>query len=144
MQSFNVINYDFNENKFESYDVMPYLIRCYNERVERFKKIDPQEVDLETFNKYYKVPETFEEFKTFVKDESIFQFWARCEYEIILSPWPYISSPSERYDKEGENDINAWKKHWKEHLASCDKWDVYDQIMMNLDIVTRILMENVS
>ncbi len=136
MQSFNVINYDFNREKFESYDVMPYLVRAYNERIEKAKEYPDSD--------YWKVPKTFDEFKEFVQRESQYQFWARCEYEIVLGPWPYIPSPSERYNKEGEDDINAWKEHWKKHLASCDKWDVHEQIMMNLDIVTRILMENVN
>lgn len=135
MQSFNVINYDFNQQKFESYDIMPYLIDSYHQRIDISKQYPNSD--------NWKVPVTFDEFKKFVKTESQYHFWARCQYEIVLSPWPYISSPSERWDKEGEDDVNAWKEHWKKHLKSCDKWDIFDQIMMNLDIITRILMENV-
>ena len=83
MKKFNVIVYNINGKNFESYDIIPYLVSRYN----KTKK---------------KKPVTFEEFKEFVKDESRYQWWARCEYEIILSPWPYITSPSERYDKKGE------------------------------------------
>ena len=68
----------------------------------------------------------------------------RCEYEIILSPWPYTTSPSERYDKKGENDIEAWKEHWKKHLKECEKIDVHDQVMMNLDVITQIFIECVK
>lgn len=98
MNTYNVINYNCNSNKFETYDVLPYLRNCYN-----------------TTKK--EKPKTFDEFKQFVKDESLYQFWSRCEYEIILVDWPC-------------------KKH-------SEKWDVYDQIIMNLDIVTRLLMEDV-
>jgi hypothetical protein len=151
MKSFNVINYNFNAQKFEAYDVIPYLVNAYKNRVKRYHELekeyknnpdaenDPFITTLETF----KVPKTFDEFKEFVEDESQYQFWSRCEYEIILSPWPYVLSPSEGYDKSKENDIDAWKEHWKKHLDSCDKWDVYDQIMMNLDIVTKLLMESI-
>ena len=99
MQSFNVINYDCNRKKFIAYDVIPYLVRAYKEYKE---------------NKYKKAPETFEEFKKFVKDESMYQFWSRCEYEIILKDWP---------NQQHE-----------------EKWDVFQQIMINLDILTKIVM----
>lgn len=95
MQSFNVINYDINKQKFEAYNVMPYLIECYK--------------------KEKKKPKTFEEFKQFVKEESMYQFWSRCEYETVLVDWPC-------------------QKHE-------EKWDVYDQILMNLDIITDIVMK---
>ena len=136
MKQFNVINYDFNSKKFKSYNVIPYLVNAYNDIVEKHKKYPK--------DKYWNVPKTFAEFKEFAKKESQYQFWARCEYEIILAPWPYLPSPSESYDKSKENDVNVWKEHWKKFLETCDKWDVYDQIMMNIDIVTKILMEEVQ
>lgn len=107
MKQFNVINYNFNAQKFESYDVIPYLISAYNGRIKYHNELPEEE--------YWKVPQTFDEFKEFVKKESLYQFWARCEYEIILVDWPC-------------------KKH-------TEKWDVYQQIMMNLDLVTKTLME---
>ena len=97
MKSFNVINYDCNKKKFIQFDVIPYLVSVYNELKKR--------------------PKTFNEFKEFVKTESQYQFWGRCEYEIILVDWPC----------KGRE----------------EKWDVYRQIMMNLDVVTKILMQEV-
>ena len=110
MKQFNVINYNFNAQKFESYDVIPYLINAYKDRVKRHHN-NPDD-------NYWKVPVTFEEFKNFVQRESQYQFWSRCEYEIILVDWP-----CQKYT---------------------EKWDVYDQIMMNLDIVTKLLMESIE
>ena len=136
MKQFNVINYNFNARKFEPYDVIPYLVHAYNNRVEKHNELPEEE--------YWKVPQTFDEFKEFVQKESQYQFWSRCEYEIILSPWPYVSAPNEGYDTSKENDVEAWKEHWKKHLDSCDKWDVYQQIMMNLDLVTKTLMEELN
>ena len=101
MEIFNVIVYDFNRNKFESYNIIPYLVRTYNE-------IDTH---------YNKIPVTFEEFKEFVRKEAMYQFWARCEYEIILVDWP-----SQKHE---------------------EKWDVYQQILMNLDLVTKLVMESI-
>lgn len=125
MKKFNVIVYNINDKNFESYDIIPYLVSRYN----KTKK---------------EKPVTFEEFKEFVKDESMYQWWSRCEYEIILSPWPYVSSPSERWNKEGENDIEAWKEHWKKHLNECQKIDVYHQVRMNLDVITNLVMESIK
>ena len=99
---FYVINWDVNAQKFIKYDVMRYLVDCYKEA----KK------------KRGKAPTTFDEFKVFVEGHSLYRYWARCEYEVILMDWPC----SQTYKKI----------------------DVHWQLMMNLDIVTKILMENVG
>ena len=82
--------------KFEPYDIMPYLVNRYK----RLKKKD-RPLSL----------------KKFIEDEARYQWWSRCEYEIILSDWP---------------------PHGVE-----EKWDVFKQIMMNIDIITEILEENI-
>lgn len=124
MKSFNVINFNFNARKFEAYDVIPYLVREYHEQIERYNaaKLELEEAKTEDEIKiaksnldYWRVPQTFGEFKKFVKDRAQYQFWSRCEYEIILVDWPCQKTE--------------------------EKWDVYDQIMMNLDIITQIVME---
>ena len=124
MKQFNVINFDFNAKKFEAYDVIPYLVRKYKERVDTCNELE-QDLQNATSEhectlyrdslKYWKVPVTFDEFREFVKSEGQYQFWSRCEYEIILVDWPCQKTE--------------------------EKWDVYDQIMMNIDIVTQIVME---
>lgn len=100
IKPFNVINFNFNSKKFEAYDVMPYFVNCYNKE------------------KKDKRPTTFDEFKEFVKSNSTYMYWARCEYEIIISDWP-----NEKTNK---------------------KIDVHWQIMNNIDVVTKLLIENVS
>lgn len=123
MREFNVIVHNINSGEFEPYNIIPHLVSQYQEKTNK--------------------PKTFDEFKKFVKNESLYEWWARCEYEIILGPWPYTTSPSERYDKKGENDVEVWKKHWKKHLNECQKIDVYYQIMMNLDVITALVMDSV-
>lgn len=102
MKTFNVIIYDPNHKKFVPYNVIPYFVQAYEELKEK---------------KYKKLPETFEEFKSFVKDEGMYQFWSRCEYEIILVDWP-----GQKVEK---------------------KIDVWNQIEMNWDLVTKLVMEEV-
>ena len=100
---FYVIHYEVNSQKFEKYDVMPYLVRCYKESKKK---------------KYIDHPTTFEEFKKFVEDNSRYMYWSRCEYEVILSDWPC--------------------------KLNQEKIDIHWQIMNNIDLVTRLLMENVG
>lgn len=64
---------------------------------------------------YYPVPKTYEEFKEFIIREGKYHYWARCEYEVILKDWPC---------KRTEKKIDVW-------------W----QIELNLDFITKIFME---
>ena len=63
-----------------------------------------------------KRPVTFDEFKQFIINEGRYMWWSKCEYEIIISDWP----PS---GKE-------------------EKWDVFQQVMMNIDVITNLFMEH--
>lgn len=98
MKSFYVIIYDPNRKVFAPYDIIPYLEKCYYEEKDR--------------------PSTLEEFKIFIKRHSTYQWWSRCEYEIILSDWP---------NKSQEKKI-----------------DVHFQVLMNLDVIAEILMNSVN
>lgn len=97
MKQFNVIIEDVNRREFIPYNVIPYLVRQYKEAKNK--------------------PTTFEEFKTFVEKESKYQWWARCEYEVILKEWP-----------TGQRE---------------EKIDVHWQVMMNINTITEILMSEV-
>lgn len=96
MRKFNVIVED--HGRFVPYDIMEYLL-------DRWK---------ETYIKPY----SFKEIREFIKKEAMYQWWARCQYEIIISDWP----PS---GKE-------------------EKWDVYKQIKMNLDNIVILFMGNLK
>ena len=101
INEFNVIVEGYNKKEFISYDVMPYLMRCYEETKKKDK------------------PKTFEEFKEFVRSKSMYQYWCRCEYEIVLN--------------------SLFSGRTKE-----EKIDVYFQISLNINTVTKLLMENVN
>lgn len=85
---------------FEPYDVMPHLI-------DRYKK-----------SKKKKPLETREDVLKFIKSESMYQWWARCEYEIILSDWPCMTEQR--------------------------KIDVHEQLMMNLDVAADLFISNLK
>lgn len=65
------------------------------------------------YKKAKQKPKTLEELKEFIRKESMCRYWSRCEYEMILTGWP------------------VQKKNYK--------LDVHEQIMMNIDIITTIL-----
>lgn len=102
MKTFNVIIWDPNHKKFVPYNVIPYFVQAYEELKQK---------------KYKKVPKTFDEFKEWVIDETHYQFWGRCEYEVILVDWPC-------QQKE-------------------EKIDVCWQIMLNIEFITKLIMESI-
>ena len=97
---FKVIVDNVNTKKFEFYDVMPYFIRCYEDT----KKVNR--------------PKTYEEFKSFIERWSMYMYWGRCQYELVLKPLV-------GHDNEQKADV-----HW--------------QLMHNLELVTSILMLNLG
>ena len=95
---YNVLIQDFNSRKFVPYDIFPYLHRQYNKREQK--------------------PLTLQEYKDFILSEARCQWWARCEYEIIVAGWP--------------------------NTTNSKKIDVYDQIELNIDAITTLFMEYVD
>lgn len=66
--------------------------------------------------KDFRKPQDFNEYRQWVKDRLRDMFWAKCEYEMTWVDWPCAAV--ER------------------------KVDVYEQLMPNLDVVTRIFILN--
>ena len=93
MNKFNVLRWNFNSDQLEQYDILPYFRDQYKTSKEKLKTID--------------------DVKKFIERESRYQFWSRCEYEMICHGWPRI-----------KNDY---------------KIDIHDQVMMNIDIIAKIL-----
>lgn len=105
---FNVLRWEVNRDIIEHYDILPFFRRCYSDRKKKskLKRIDHT-------SKYYKVPETVEDFKEFITLESNWMYNGRCEYEMIVHAWP------------------AYKNDYK--------IDIHEQIMMNLDVIAELL-----
>lgn len=97
MRQFNVIYWSFNEETPTPYDVLPYFRNEY----ERTKKTER--------------PVTKEQWEKFIKNKGKYMYWARCEYEVIVSTWP----PTDK----------------------SYKLDIWQQIEANLDLITEILMQ---
>jgi hypothetical protein len=107
IKKFNVIEYNFNSRKVEHYDVLPYFRREWKDRPYYYND-NWEKIFVKTKN----------DLKRWIKDKSHYQFWARCEYECLIGPWPY-----------NEEKI----------FDDLKKIDVHEQIMMNIDIITDVL-----
>lgn len=113
---YKVILWDINRDTIEYYDIMPYIINEWKD--EKKKKNKTWNLDLLRNGEKVKdnrMPETYDEFKKFILDKCMYQFWARCEYECIISGWPVK-----------RNEV---------------KIDAYEQIKANIDVIVPLFME---
>lgn len=97
---FNVLIWNFNTQTIEEYNVIPYFVRKWKEEKDKSKF------------------KSFDDIKEFVRSKSLYQFWSRCEYEMIVKGWPIT----------------------KREI----KLDVHEQIMMNLDLVTQVFINTIG
>ena len=101
----------------------------YNVYVENFnsRKIEVYNIfkynNLENiFKEIKKETNSKEEFLEKVKRELQYRYWSKCEWEIILSEWPPVKDDS-------------FKR---------EKIDVYDQIMLNWNIFSEYVWNNIE
>lgn len=120
MKKFNVLTWDFNADKLEPYDVIPYFVERYKDRKKKadrksYKKMAESNPECK---KYYWLPETLDEMKGFIESESVYMFWSRCEWEMIVHGWPVKGNEY--------------------------KLDVHEQVMMNIDTIAGIVYDEVN
>ena len=121
--TWKVKNYLINENKIFDYDVLKY-------REDMVKKLK-------------KKCSTKDEFSEEMRREMMYQYWSRCEYEVIievdennriwLCPWVGCrNQESVKIDVTDDNDFdwNAFAKHHinKQIYKNKAKIDIYDQL----------------
>lgn len=69
MISYKVIIWNVNLDRIEYYDIIPYLYRCLKEA-----NVSKENLSLSWL-------------KEFIDKKSMYQYWARCEYETIVTGW---------------------------------------------------------
>lgn len=147
MKTFNVLEYNWNSWDISQYDVLPCFRNTWNSKKFNFEK---------------KEVKTKKHLKEWIKRVSHYYFWARCEYEFLMAPWPYRERklynyiPSENDDDDTKHlfkiivddnvvvEESLKKKDGIPHIFNTEdlkKIDVHQQIMMNIDIITDILSE---
>ena len=104
MKPFYVLFWDFNKIQPEAYDIMPYLVSEYR--------------NMRPSNEYYPNLNDYESCKKFVDSRLKYRYWARCEYEFVMTQWPSGKYPY--------------------------KIDIYDQCKMNLDLITELFIHNIT
>lgn len=149
---FKVINSSFNSPHFEGYDVMYYLINCYK-NIRRKKRC----------------PQTYDEFKKWVDNKLRYMYWARCQYEIVLTKVDKFEEQQEllkRYDElsdkqkkmfEEASDLSelytsdSYNNLMSEQRETIGKFynnrqkiDVYYQLTQNFDIVMLTFLYNIG
>lgn len=133
MKQFNVIQ--FTHNKVTHYDVLPY----FREEWKNEYHIEEKNTIKETKSK--------ELLRQWIINRSSYRFWGRCEYEHLVTSWPFGSYKIKQnlkkfltpnFDIEKLNDSI---KFYNILMQDMEKIDIHDQIMMNIDIITDILFE---
>ena len=125
---FNVLNYNGFNNQIEKYDVIPYF-----KNVWKSKSFNSKDV------------KTKSDLKEWIISASRYMFWARCEYECLIAPWPFGSKAmNEKLKKVLTADFNI--DDYKQNIDFCNavttdmqKIDIHEQILMNIDVITDIL-----
>lgn len=122
MKEFNILLHNFNTNRVEKHNIMPYLVDTYKEckAANFWWPLDNTTV----------MPTHKNELVDFVKRVCKYKYWSRCQYEWLMLGWPY-----------GKLDT---LEDCHKILDSSIKIDAWEQIEMNLDAVSDIFIENVS
>lgn len=125
---FNVLRWDFNTDKLEHFDVLPGFRDSLKQRKTEWKKraksknfqkyVSSGQISEKDLKRYYEYPETLDDLKEFIKADSSYRYWAKCEHEMIVHGWPV---------KKDEYKI-----------------DVHEQVMMNLEVIAKLLWDELK
>lgn len=117
--------------KIEYYDVLRYFYDCWTSKLSYDKELRSK-------------VNTKEDLKKWVERRASYMYRARCEYEFLMADWPF--GCKQMYD-----DLKVFLPiynigDWDHDIKFCniitrsmEKIDVYDQIMMNIDVIVDIL-----
>ena len=77
-------------------------------------------------------------------------YWARCQYEFLMAPWPFGSKKlNEEITNFFKGDVNLFNtddniKFTNIILNDMYKIDIHEQLMMNIDVFAEILMKHLG
>ena len=106
MLEYNVWTYNINKRKMEQYNIFNH-----GSFIRKIKNIF-----LENDNLFFSI----EDFSLQLKRETMYYFWAKAEWEIVIQPWC------------GCRDVEK----------TAQKIDVFDQLMMNWNIFVKYIWDN--
>lgn len=128
-RQFKVLIYKMGQ--IEQYDVLKYFYNCWDSKLKYDKELRSK-------------VKTKGDLKKWVEGRASYMYRARCEYEFLMANWPF--GCKQMYD-----DLKVFLPvynigDWEHDIKFCniitrsmEKIDVYDQIMMNIDVIVDIL-----
>lgn len=153
-----VYNENINGRKIEKYNVFNH-VHFVNDLANMFKDIEKETKkyfkehgwdfdnipSLKDYNKFEKYILDFDDKQ--LRNICQYHFWAKCEYEIVLTTWTPSIEREEllRLMTEDKEHIEKWGSPayiYTPNLSACEKIDIFDQLQLNWKIFKRSIFEN--
>lgn len=156
-----VYNENINGRKIEKYNIFTH-VHFVKDLTKMFKDIkkeadrckeengwtlseNPIIPSLRDINKFQKYMLDFEDKK--LRNICQYHFWAKCEYEIVLTTWTPSIEREEllRLVNEDKEHIEKWGSpayRYTSNLSACEKIDVFDQLQLNWQLFKQYVFEN--
>ena len=139
----NVYISDFKTNEILTYNVFEHwgfsgnlalLIKQY------IRKKKKNETIISELNSWFEME---------VKKNIMYYFWAKCEYEVVITDWPPMITYEEfkRVQAEFEDHNQKWLKEPCRLHVWCDgakKVDVYDQLCLNWQTFIDYILQKIN
>ena len=135
LKKFNVLT--FSNGKIQEYDILPYFRDSWKEKYNKEEKDKIKAAKYQAKRK--------ELFKQWVRGRSLYMFWGRCEWEMLIGSWPFGSyrfrNEMNEFLKNPVNldDYTQCLNFENIIIADMHKIDVHRQIEMNINIIVDIL-----
>ena len=135
LTKFNVLT--FSNGKIREYDILPYFRDSWKEKYNKEEKDKIKNAKYDAKRRQL--------FKEWVRGRSLYMFWARCEWEMLIGSWPYgsknINDKMKEFMSEERNLDDYHDSIVLDNIITSDmqKIDVHRQIEMNLDTIVNIL-----
>ena len=137
LKKFKVLT--FSNGKIREYDILPYFRDSWKEK---YNKEEKEKIKTAKYQAKRKAL-----FKQWVRGRSLYMFWARCEWEMLIGSWPYgsknINDQMKEFMSEGRNLDDYHNSIVLDNIITSDmeKIDVHRQIEMNLNLIVDILYD---
>lgn len=140
LKKFNVLT--FSNGKIRAYDVLPYFRDSWKEKYNKEEKEKIKTAKYKT--------KRMQLFKEWVIGRSMYMFWSRCEWEMLIGSWPYgskrINDQMKEFMSEDRNLDDYHDSIVLDNIITADmeKIDVHKQIEMNIDTIVNILYQELK
>ena len=156
MLEWNVYNEDVNKGEIEIYNIFNHT-HFVKSLVDMFKNSKKEEkrynkennlsglITHKQANDFKKHIENFEDKQ--LRNICQYYFWAKCEYELILTDWPTSIAREEIYrlvneDQEYFNKYGTYPYRFTPNLCVGKKIDIYEQLKLNWEQFKKYVFDN--